>query len=122
LQQRLRGASPTSPELGKGPLWQKVERRTSGRVLLVGDAAGYVDALTGEGLALGFRCADAALDAVAANDVARYEREWLRITRRYRLLTGGLVQATRIKQVRSALVPSAQKASSAFSFIVNHLG
>ena len=37
----------------------------SGRVLLVGDAAGYVDALTGEGLAIGMAQAAAAVDAVS---------------------------------------------------------
>ena len=36
----------------------------AGRVLLVGDAAGYVDALTGEGIALGLAQARAAVEAV----------------------------------------------------------
>ena len=40
-------------------------RRVAGRVLLVGDAAGYVDALTGEGIALGLAQARAAVAAVA---------------------------------------------------------
>ncbi len=40
-------------------------RRVAGRVLLVGDAAGYVDALTGEGIALGLAQARAAVDAFA---------------------------------------------------------
>ena len=42
--------------------------RVAGRVLLVGDAAGYVDALTGEGIALGLAQARAAVDAVRAGD------------------------------------------------------
>ncbi len=37
---------------GCGPLRQVVSRRVAGRVLLVGDAAGYEDALTGEGISL----------------------------------------------------------------------
>ena len=41
-------------------------RRMAGRVLLVGDAAGYVDALTGEGIAVGLASAQAAVDAVLA--------------------------------------------------------
>ncbi|GHH56337.1 hypothetical protein GCM10018773_62190 [Streptomyces candidus] len=45
---------------GAGPLRQRVRRRTAGRVLLVGDAAGYVDALTGEGIALALATAGAA--------------------------------------------------------------
>ena len=43
----------------------------SGRIALVGDAAGYVDALTGEGLSLGFESALALADALAAGDLAR---------------------------------------------------
>ena len=38
----------------------------AGRVLLVGDAAGYVDALTGEGIAVSLACARALVDCVAA--------------------------------------------------------
>jgi flavin-dependent dehydrogenase len=40
----------------------------AGRVLLVGDAAGYVDALTGEGIAVALACARALLGCVAADD------------------------------------------------------
>jgi flavin-dependent dehydrogenase len=45
-----------------------------GRLALVGDAAGYLDAITGEGLSLGFHEADALADALAAGDLALYER------------------------------------------------
>ena len=48
--------------------------RSAGRVLLVGDAAGYVDALTGEGIALGLAQARAAVAAVARRRPERYER------------------------------------------------
>ena len=41
-----------------------------GRVLLAGDASGYVDALTGEGISLGLAHARAAVAAVAAGDPA----------------------------------------------------
>ena len=84
--QRVRGA---------GPLRQRSRRRVAGRVLLVGDAAGYVDALTGEGIALGLAQARAAVDAVAAGDPARYERAWRRLGRRHDLLTQALLAATR---------------------------
>ena len=72
---------------GAGPLRQAVRRRVAGRVLLVGDAAGYVDALTGEGIRTGLACAPAAVAAVAAADPAAYERDWRRLTRSYRVLT-----------------------------------
>lgn len=106
LRARLDGAEWVSELRGAGPLRQNVSRRVAGRVLLVGDAAGYVDALTGEGLRLGFECASAALDAVQSDDAERYERRWRELTRGYRLLTAGLVSATRVRAVRAAIVPA----------------
>src|SRR5690606_38826134 len=53
LRERL-GDSPVMTSLrGGGPLHQCTTRRVAGRVLLAGDASGYVDALTGEGISLG---------------------------------------------------------------------
>ncbi len=52
LADRLAGHELTRVR-GAGPLRQRTRGRMRGRVLLVGDAAGYVDALTGEGLTLG---------------------------------------------------------------------
>ena len=55
------GAAWVTPVRGAGPLRQRGPRRVAGRVLLVGDAAGYVDALTGEGIRTGLACARAAV-------------------------------------------------------------
>jgi flavin-dependent dehydrogenase len=54
LQARLRGATPISQVRGAGPLLQRVRARHADRLALVGDAAGYVDAITGQGLSLAF--------------------------------------------------------------------
>ena len=51
LADRLDGAK-SGPVRGAGPLRRRTSTRVDGRVLLVGDAAGYVDALTGEGIAV----------------------------------------------------------------------
>jgi flavin-dependent dehydrogenase len=52
LQARLAGAPPASRDRGAGPLLQQVRGVCRGNVALVGDASGYVDAITGEGLAV----------------------------------------------------------------------
>jgi flavin-dependent dehydrogenase len=52
-----------------------------GRVALVGDAGGYVDAITGEGISVGLRQAIALADAVAAGDLARYRAAHRQIVR-----------------------------------------
>lgn len=54
LASRWEGASPSSEVRGAGPLFRRVRRRIAERLVLVGDAAGYVDALTGEGVSLAF--------------------------------------------------------------------
>jgi flavin-dependent dehydrogenase len=106
---------------GAGPLRQRTTRRVAGRVLLVGDAAGYVDALTGEGIASGLAQAEVAVAAVAAGDPAGYEAAWRRLTRRHDLLTRGLVTATRVPLVRRALVPAAVRLPRVFESAVDQL-
>lgn len=120
LRDRIAGHDRSSV-LGAGPLRQRSRRRVQGRVLLVGDAAGYVDALTGEGLALGLAQARAAVDAVAAGRPEAYETAWRRLGRSHDLLTLGLVTATRVPSVRRALVPAARVAPALFRAAVNQL-
>jgi flavin-dependent dehydrogenase len=117
----LGDAAPASDVRGAGPLRQDARRRVAGRVLLVGDAAGYVDALTGEGLALAFAQAGAAVRAVTDGVPQRYERDWARLTRRYRWLTGALVLGTRPRPARRALVPLARLVPPLFDGAVNGL-
>ena len=63
LRERLSGAPAASHPRGAGPFEQRVKRRVAGRVLLAGDAAGYLDPLTGEGLKLGFLGAESLVKA-----------------------------------------------------------
>ncbi len=100
LAERLDAAAPVSEPRGAGPLRQRVTAHSAGRAILVGDAAGYVDALTGEGMRVGFAEADAAVRAILAGDPAGYEAEWRRITRSYRWLTGGLLWAASRRRIR----------------------
>lgn len=120
LADRLAGAK-VGPARGCGPLRQVVSRRTEGRVLLVGDAAGYEDALTGEGISLAVKQAREAVAAIAADDPSSYERSWHSVTRRYRWLTRGLVLATKPRLARRALVPACATLPSAFRGAVRTL-
>ena len=96
LADRLDGASPPGSVRGAGPLRECTSGRISGRILLVGDAAGYVDALTGEGISVSLACARSLVDAVQRDQPAAYERAWLRDTRRYRWITLTLLRARRL--------------------------
>lgn len=118
---RERIGEPVGEVLGAGPLRQRARSRVAGRVLLVGDAGGYVDALTGEGVALAVAQARAAVAAVVDGQPGRYERDWHDVTRRYRWLTAGLLGATRVPPVRRALVPAAERLPRVFAAAVNTL-
>jgi flavin-dependent dehydrogenase len=122
LRSRLESAAEAGPVRGAGPLRQTARRRVSGRVLLVGDAAGYVDALTGEGLAVGLACARELVGCLRAGRPEDYERAWRRATRRYRVLTGGLLLAAGRPRLRRAIVPAAQRLPRVFAEVVNQLG
>lgn len=88
LEERLRGHEPVSDELGRGPFRQRALTLYAGRVVLVGDAAFYLDAISGEGLALGFRCAKALVTTLTSSaDWSKYESVCREASRRYRLMT-----------------------------------
>ncbi|MGA9489423.1 MAG: NAD(P)/FAD-dependent oxidoreductase [Mycobacterium sp.] len=120
LRDRIDGC-PHEPDRAAGPLRQKVSTRTAGRVLLVGDAAGYVDALTGEGLGLAFGAAEVAVDCVLAERPGNYDRRWRQLTRRYRMLTAALLQASAYGPARSRIVPAAAAMPAVFAGVVNLL-
>jgi flavin-dependent dehydrogenase len=121
LQERMHDAEPDGSLLGAGPLLQRTRARTAGRVLLVGDASGYVDALTGEGLRVGFAQAHAAIDAVVNEDARGYERAWTQSTRDFRVLTSSLVAAAR-SRLRGRIVPAAARNPRLFGAVVDRLG
>lgn len=115
------GDARRSPVMGAGPLRQSASRRVAGRVLLVGDAAGYVDALTGEGIAVGLDSARRLARCLAADRPDLFESEWRRSSRRYRLITGSLLRVTAVPILRGALVPFARRAPALFAGVVRQL-
>jgi len=120
LAQRLSGASG-SKVLGAGPLRQRTRGRVAGRVLLVGDAAGYVDALTGEGITVGLTAARSLVGCLVADRPQDYERLWTRGSRRYRTLTEGLLWAANRPVLRRGIVRGAAAVPKAFELVVGQL-
>jgi flavin-dependent dehydrogenase len=100
---------------GAGPLGVEVSHRVAGRVLLAGDAAGYVDALTGEGISLAWECGAALVAATEAGNPARYEADWRRLTRRHRWLTAGLLEVAARPWLRRGVVRALALSPSGFS-------
>lgn len=104
LRDRLLGAAVVSHERGAGPFRRRVRGVVRGRVALVGDASGYVDAITGEGVGLALEQAHALARAMAGDDLASYAREHARIGRVPALFARGMVRlASRPALRRAAL-------------------
>jgi 2-polyprenyl-6-methoxyphenol hydroxylase-like FAD-dependent oxidoreductase len=120
LAERLGSAAPASEVRGAGPLRQDVRRRVYGRVLLVGDASGYLDALTGEGIGVGLAQAEVLTRCLAAGRPADYERAWRRVSRPAWRLTAGLLWSRNQPLLAPHIVPAAQRLPWLFSALVNH--
>ncbi len=105
LQERLATATGLDVPLGAGPFRQRVRRRFAGRVALVGDAAGYIDALTGQGLDLSFAAATALVDVIRKDEsLDEYERAYRRLIRRYRATVEPVLMLVRRRATRTAMV------------------
>ena len=104
LEKRLAGTPTVSRDRGAGPLRQRVRGVVRGRVALVGDASGYIDAITGEGLALALAQAAALADALRRDDLATYARVHPRLGRFPNELTKLLLQVERRPWLRRRVV------------------
>jgi geranylgeranyl reductase family protein len=88
VHSRLRGARLLGPPRALGPLAVAARRLSAPGALLVGDAAGFYDPFTGEGITLALRSAelmapvaDAALLSGRLDDLSRYDRARAAATR-----------------------------------------
>jgi menaquinone-9 beta-reductase len=66
LGERLADATPTSPPRAAGPMRQETRDVVGDGLLLVGDAAGFVDGITGEGMSLSLLSAAIAAEVLSA--------------------------------------------------------
>jgi flavin-dependent dehydrogenase len=103
LKQRL--GSATSAAMRGGTTDTTALRRvTRGRIALVGEASGSVDALSGMGLSLAFRQAIAFADALAADDLSLYQQTHRRICRLPNLIGRGLLLIERNSPLRHSVL------------------
>ena len=114
-------ASAVTPTRGAGPLRQRVRSPVAGRTLLVGDAAGYIDALTGEGISTALAAAAHLVRCVQADRPQDYGRAWRRASRRQRALTAALLWTRGRPALAPRIVPVAARFPALFAAAVNQL-
>ena len=86
LLARLEGAEYASSERGAITVTRRVRRVYRDRSVLIGDASGGVDAITGEGLSLSFRQAALLGECLASGDLMHYQRGHRTLSRRPTLM------------------------------------
>jgi flavin-dependent dehydrogenase len=74
VRDRARGVEFTTPVLAASPLGLRVSRLIDRDLLLIGDAAGAPDPITGDGIAMAMASVEPAAAAIVSGDLASYER------------------------------------------------
>lgn len=106
LESRLADVTVASTDRGAGPLEQRCRRVTRGNLALVGDAGGYLDPLTGEGLALAFHQAEAVVEAILGGRIGLYRAAHRRIGRYPNAVTRLLLEVERRPGLRRRVLRS----------------
>jgi len=104
LEDRLRGAVAVTNDRGAAQLEQRTRAVQRDTVALVGDAAGYRDAITGEGMSLAFHQARALAEAIATANLPDYERRNRQLTVLPFVLIRLLMEAERRPWLRRRLI------------------
>jgi flavin-dependent dehydrogenase len=126
LARLVAAAEPDSAVRGAGPFDRRATARVADRLVLLGDAAGYVDAVTGDGLSLAFRCArelaamlPRALAQGAGLDALRpYEAIWRRHFRPYAAWTRSMLWLSRSPRLRRRVLALAAARPAPFERVV----
>jgi len=120
---RLEDAEHTSSERGAITVMRSLRRVYRGRTVLVGDASGGVDAITGEGLCLAFRQAALLGECLASGDLARYQRGHRRLLRRPALMARLMLFMARHPHLRRRTMQVFQSTPRSFAgMLAMHVG
>jgi flavin-dependent dehydrogenase len=120
---RLENAELASSERGAITITRRLRRVYRGRTVLVGDASGGVDAITGEGLCLTFRQAALLGDCLASGDLARYQRGHRSLIRRPALMARMMLFLARHSRLRQRTMRVFQSSPRSFAgMLAMHVG
>jgi flavin-dependent dehydrogenase len=123
LLARLKKAEPASRERGAITVTRRFRRVYRGRTVLVGDASGGVDAITGEGLCLAFRQAALLGESLASGNLARYQESHRRLMRRPALMARMMLFMAQHSHLRRRTMQVFQSSPRSFAgMLAMHVG
>jgi menaquinone-9 beta-reductase len=104
LYSKLKGASPSTAERGSVTASRRLRQIFHDRTVLIGDASGSVDAITGEGLSLGFHQALVLADALVKDDLEAYQAAHRRLMRRPAFMASLMLSLDRFPRLCSPVL------------------
>ncbi len=120
---RLEPSEYSSTERGSITVTRRLGQVYRDRVVLVGDASGGVDAITGEGLCLSFRQAALLGDCLASGDLARYQKGHRALIRRPAMMAQLMLFMSQHSQFRSRAMQVFQSNPRLFAgMLALHIG
>jgi flavin-dependent dehydrogenase len=123
LLARFKKAEPASSERGAITVTRRFRRVYRGRTVLVGDASGGVDAITGEGLCLSFRQAALLGESLASGNLARYQKSHRSLMRRPALMARMMLFMAQHPHLRRRAMQVFQSSPRSFAgMLAMHVG
>jgi flavin-dependent dehydrogenase len=123
LTNLLSQAQPCSTVKGSLSVSRALKCVCRRNVALVGDASGSVDAITGEGICVSFKQAQALGDAVEAGDLREYEAQHKRLMRRPRTMAALLLLLDRSAHLQRRALGSLAECPGVFRTLLGiHVG
>jgi len=123
LHARLQGAEVVSSERGALTGNRQFARVWKKNVVLIGDASGMVDAITGEGIGLAFSQAISLADSLCSGDLNAYQREHRRLALRPKWMARLMLSMDRRPQLQQRTLKIFQRNPEIFQRLVEfHVG
>lgn len=123
LGAHLVNAEFASSEKGAITVTRTLRRVYRGKTVLVGDASGGVDAITGEGLCLSFRHAALLGDCLATGDLSHYQRIHRTLIRRPALMARLMLFMGKHRHLRRRIMQVFQSSPRSFAgMLAMHVG
>lgn len=123
LAARVKTAGLASRERGALTIMHSLHAVFAGNVVLVGDASGSVDAITGEGLRLAFRQAIALAEAMEQDDLRGYARVHRQLARKPMIMGDLLLKLGRSDGLRRRVIGTLARRPQLFARLLEvHAG
>jgi flavin-dependent dehydrogenase len=123
LERRISGTPAVSREMGALSVTRRLRSVCRGRMALIGDASGSVDAITGDGICLSFKQALVLAEAVKNKRLNDYQTEHAKLNSRPHLMASLMLAMAKHGRLQRRVLASLAKRPGVFELLLAiHVG